>query len=172
MRASLSQFTALLLAGFLFGCASSEPRHPAASEPPAIVIYQTPDYPMPSYDSEFHGGLVVALWRDGRMVRATRLNAVGKFYVEGFVKPALREEFFVSLGTCKALQLLECGGIPVDAASETITVRRDGKTSRWTRVLPDKQSAWCEFESGLMSLPLSDSQSLGLMEVERINLYK
>jgi hypothetical protein len=140
--------------------------HPALSEASAIVISQAPDYPMPGHDSEFHGGLVVKLWRDGHMIRAARLDSVGRAYVEGFVEQAPREEFFASLGECAVMRLPEGGGVPVDAASETITIRQDGKTSRWARPLPDKQSAWCEFESRLMSLPLSDSQSIELKKVE------
>jgi hypothetical protein len=169
MRASLLLFAALLLAGFPCGCALNEPHHPVTSEPPAIFISQIADYPMPDYPSEFHFGVVVKLWRDGRMVRATRLDTVGKSYVQGFVKPAAREEFFASLGTNAAMKLPEGGDLVVDSASETITVRRDGKTSKWIRTLPDKQSVWREFESRLMGLPLSDSRSLDLKEVESMS---
>jgi len=169
MRTSLLKFAALLLAGFLFGCASSEPHHSASSEPPAIVISQAPDYPMPDSGSAFHGGLVVKLWRDGRIVRATRLDTVGRSYVSGFVKPASCDEFFASLGASAAMHLPEGGELVVDSASETITVRRDGKTSTWYRTLPDKQSAWREFESRLMDLPLFDSRSLNLKEVESMS---
>lgn len=141
MRASLLQFVALLSVGILCGCNPSKTHHSVLSESPVIIISQVPDYPIPGHDSEFHGGLVVKLWRDGRIIRAARLDSVGRTYVEGFVEQASREKFFASLGTCAALQFPEGGGVPVDSASETITVRLDGKTSRWTRTLPDKQSA-------------------------------
>ena len=170
MRVTLSQFAVLLLAGFVCGCVSNEPNQLATSEPPAICIYQIGDYPMPDYPSVYHFGVVVKLWQDGRMVRATRLDTVGKFYVQGFVKPAAREEFFTKLGASAALQLPEGGDIAVDSASETITVRRNGRTSKWYRNLPDKHSAWREFESRLMSLPLSDIRSIDLKEVESMNL--
>ena len=71
------------------------------------------------------------LWRDGRIVRATQLDTVGKSYVTGFVKSAACDEFFASLGASAAMQLPAGGGIPVDSAGETITVCRDGKTTTW-----------------------------------------
>ena len=168
MRVPWLQFAALLLAGFACGCVSSAPNHLATSEPPAICIYQIGDYPMPDYPSAFHFGVVVKLWQDGRMVRATRLDTVGKSYVQGFVKPSAREEFFTELGASAALQLPEGGELVVDSASETITVRRNGKTSKWYRNLPDKHSVWREFESRLMNLPLSDIRSIDLKEVESL----
>jgi len=158
----------LLLAGSVIvvlfaGCSAPVVRGPSQ---PVIIVSQTPGYPMPGYDSEFHWGLVAKLWRDGRMIRATRLDTVGKCYVEGFVVPASRERFFTSLGASAAMQLPEGGDLIVDSASETITVRRDGKTSKWYRTLPDKHSVWRDFESRLMDLPLADSRNLDLKEVE------
>ena len=169
MHAPLLQFAALLLAGCLCGCDSNEPHHLASSEPPAIVISQAPNYPMPGHDSEFHGGLVIKFWRDGHMIRAAGLDTVGKSYIEGFVGQAPRDKFFASLGASAAMQLSEGGELVVDSASETITVRRDGKTSKWYRTLPDTQSAWREFELRLINLPLSNSRSLDLKEVESMS---
>lgn len=157
-----------LLAGFVFvvllaGCSAPVVRGPSQ---PVISISQTPGYPMPGYDSAFQGGLVVKLWPNGRVIRASRLDMVGKSYVEGFVTPVSRERFFASLGASAAMQLPEGGDLIVDSASEIITVRRDGKTSTWHRTLPDNHSVWREFESRLMDLPLADSRSLDLKEVE------
>ena len=164
MRASLPLPAGFVFVVLLSGC--SAPHRQPSSEPPAIVISQAPDYPMPGHDSEFHGGLVIKFWRDGHMIRATRLDTVGKDYVEGFVPQASCNKFFASLGRSAAIHLPIGGGIPVDAACESITVRWDGKTSQWARPLPDKQSAWSEFELWLMSLPLSDCHRLDLKTVE------
>jgi hypothetical protein len=172
MRAPSFQFASLLLAGFLCGCAPSQSSRPALSESPAIIIRQYPDYPMPGRDSDFPGGLVVALWRDGRMIRPTRPDAVGKSYVEGFVSVAQREEFFTFLSTSAALRVPEGGGVPVDSASESIIVRRDGKMSRWARALPDTQSAWREVELRLAGLPLQESRSMEWDAVRSASWYE
>jgi hypothetical protein len=160
MRASLFQFALLLLAGLLCGCGSDEPRRPAVSEPPAIIMTQYPDLPMPGRGSDFPGGLVAALWCDGRVIRPVRPDAIGKSYVEGATSSAEREAFFVFLNASAATRISEGGGIPVDAATEFITISRDGKMSRWTRILPDMQSPWCEVESRLMSLPLHNRHNV------------
>jgi hypothetical protein len=119
-----------------------------------IVIRQYPDYPAAGRGSKFKGGLVAALWRDGRMVRPKNSEAVGESYVEGWVSSAQREEFFDFLSASPAVRAPECGGSPVDAAGQYITIRRDGRASRWSRVLPDAQSAWRDVESRLLKLPL------------------
>lgn len=164
-----SQLFSLLLATMLVGCASS-PTQPsrAFSDAPVVVIYQYSDYPTAGHGSKFPGGLVAALWRDGRMIRPASPDAVGKSYVGGVVSPAERGAFLAFLGSSPALRVPEGGGIPVDAASQSITVRRDATTSKWTRVLPDTQSAWREVEARLLGLPLEDAGAVDCRVAEKL----
>ena len=148
MRTSLPILTVFVLLTFLLGC--SAPRRQASSEQPAIVIDQSPDYPMPDRGSVFPGGLVAALWRDGRMIRFT---AIGKSYVEGVVAPQQREEFFSYISTA-VKRAPKVDGIPLHVATQSIVIRSDGRTSEWTRILPDTESVWREVELRLLSLPL------------------
>jgi hypothetical protein len=172
MRAPLFPFACVLLVGLLFGCTPEKPPPSALSGAPAIIIRQYPDYPMPGRDSDFPGGLVAALWPDGRIVRPTDIHVVGKSYVEGVVSVGERKAFFTFLSTSAAVRIPEGGDIPLHAATESITVRLDGKTSRWTRLLPDTQSAWREVEARLMSLPLQDSHRVTWQAIRSASWYE
>jgi hypothetical protein len=162
MRALSPIFTVFLLLMLLLGC--SAPHHQTTSEPPAIVIHQLPDYPMPGRDSDFPGGLVAALWRDGRLIRATD---IGKSYVEGVVPRVQREQFFSFLGTAVG-DAPKIDGIPLHVATQSITVRSDGRTTDWTRILPDTDSVWSNVQSQLLRLPLQNSHTLDSAEVESL----
>ena len=167
-----AQLVSLLLVGIVAGCASSPPeRAGALSEAPAIVIRQYADYPMPGRGSEFASGLVAALWRDGRMIRPASADAIGKSYVEGVVSPAQRDAFFAFLSGSAAVRAPEGGGIPVDGAAQSITVRRDGVAATWTRGLPDTQSAWREVVPRLLALPMHGSRPVAWAAVRSASWY-
>lgn len=160
------------LTAFFSGCTSTSTVQSRTSpEAPVIVIRQYPDYPPPGRGSRFQGGLVAALWRDGRMVRPTSPESVGKSYVEGWVSSAQREEFFDFLSASPAVRAPEGGGFPVDAAGQSITIRRDGKVSRWTRGLPDTQSAWRDVQSRLQKLPLEAGRAVEWEAVRNSRWY-
>lgn len=135
---------------------SSPPHHQTDSESPAIVVYQYPDYPSLERGSEFPGGLVAAMWRDGRLIRATSANRVGESYIEGVITPPQRDELFRFL-TDSIEHAPKVDGIPLHFATQSITFRSENRTSKWIRILPDKESVWSQVESRLMSLPLQDS---------------
>jgi hypothetical protein len=166
MRTSLPVVGVLLLATFLAGCKA--PYRKSASGPPAIVIRQESGYPLPGRDSDFPEGLVAALWNDGRLVRSTSATAVGKSYIEGFITSQHREEFFSFLNTSIG-RAPRFEGITVDAASQSFLVRSEGRTSEWTRVLPDTNSILSVVEARLMSVPLKHSHAVdsGLADTVR-----
>jgi hypothetical protein len=165
-----SQFVSFLVAAILVGCASTPTEHlRASSDAPAIVIRQYPDYPMPGRDSEFPGGLVAALWRDGRVIRPATPDAVGKSYVEGAVAAQQREEFFSFLSTA-VVRAPKTEDIPLHVATQSITIRSDG-TSKWTRILPDTASVWREVESRLLALPIQSSHTVDWAAVRSSSWY-
>ncbi len=150
---------------FLLGCSASHRQ--VSSATPAIVIDQSPDYPMPDHGSDFPGGLVAMLWRDGRMIRSTAPAAVGKSYVEGVVAPQQCEEFFsyVSVVVKRAPKI---DGIPLHVATQSIIIHGDGHTSEWLRILPDTKSVWREVELRMLSLPLTRSNAVDPRAVENL----
>ena len=158
MRAPFLLLAAFLFTAVLVGC--NAPRRLSSTEPPALVVYQLPDYPMPGRDSDFPGGLLAAFWRDGRMIRSTGPKAVGKTYVEGVIMPPETEEFFRFLSTIAIVRAPQNVAIPVEAATQDITIRSEESTSHWTRVLPDTTSVWREVELRLFSLPLQHSHAV------------
>src|SRR4051794_22046338 len=100
MRTRLPQFICGVLAMLAIDCSAAD----TSNSPPTIVIRQYPDYPAAGRDSRFPGGLIGALWRDGRMIRPTGSNTIGKSYVEGLVSAADREKFFAFLRQSSALR--------------------------------------------------------------------
>ena len=165
-----SQLACFLLAAICFGCASTPTEQPrASSDAPAIVIRQYPDYPIPGRDSEFPGGLVAALWHDGRVIRPATPNAVGKSYVEGAVGAQQREEFFRFLSTA-VVRAPKTEGIPLHVATQSIKIRTDG-TSKWTRILPDTGSVWREVESRLFTFPMQNSHTVDWAAVRSSSWY-
>ena len=172
MHTPLAQLACALLTTLLLGCATPRvDRDEVSSNAPAIVIRQYPDYPAAGHGSVFPGGLIAALWSDGRMVRATGSNTVGKFYVEGSVSSAERDAFFAFLSGSPAVRAPEGGGFPVDGAGQYITVRRDGRASTWVRLLPDAQSAWREVELRLLSLSLQGSHAVDWETLRKSRWY-
>src|SRR5438128_1166958 len=123
MRTSLPRVAVFVCAGFFAAC--SAPRPQAPFELPVVVIAQTEDYPLPGRDSNFPGGLVAAMWRDGHMIRSTSLKSVGKSYIEGIVPPQQRDAFFsfLSTGTNRAPKI---DGFPLHVATQSITIRSSG----------------------------------------------
>ena len=65
-----------------------------SNAPPVIVIRQHSDITFDTNGPRFPGGLIAALWSDGRMIRPAGSNTVGKSSVEGVVSAADRERFF------------------------------------------------------------------------------
>src|SRR5437868_3719212 len=106
------QFVGFLFVAMLAGCTSSQTDQPlAVLDAPIIVIRQYPDYPSDN-GAEFEGGLVAALWRDGRIIRPDHHDAIGKSYVEGVVSRPQSDAFFAFLDSSTAVRLTKDGGIP------------------------------------------------------------
>ena len=141
------------------------PHRQASFALPAIVIDQLPDYPC-RIVVQISGGLVAALWRDGRMIRSTSPRAVGKSYVEGTVASQQCDEFlsFLSAATVRAPKI---DGIPLHVATQSITIR-SGDTSEWARILPDSESVWRDVESRLFDLPLQHSRAVDSSVAENL----
>ncbi len=102
---------------------------------------------------------MAALWRDGRLIRATASSTVGKSYVQGVVAPKQREEFFSFIGTATR-GAPKIDGVPLHGATQSITIRTENRASEWTRTLPDTESVWAQIQSRLLSLPLHNTHAI------------
>lgn len=167
------QLVVALVAVYLLGCKTATPElvpNPPNSYgsggEPVFVIYQMPDYPSPGRGSHFPGGLVAALWSDGRIIRPKQAGAVGASYVAGSVPDKERADFLDFLSESKALKLPHYPGTPVHAADQSIVIRWKDHMERWTRVLPDEASAWFEVEKRLWKLPVVSVKSIHKGEIE------
>lgn len=150
-------FAALACAGF-----AAE----KTNAPPVMVVLQFPDYPG-AKGSRFPGGLIAALWSDGRLIRPTASNTIGKAYVEGVVSAADREKFFAFLKESAALRNQPADGeaIPLHEAYQAVTLYKDGKITRWRRPLPDRKAGFSELQERLWALPLTGQRPADLTAV-------
>ena len=164
LRAVLRQFIFAFLAVLSFRCVTAE----ISNSVPTLVVRQYPDYPT-ARGSRFPGGLIAALWSDGRMIRPTGSNTVGKSYVEGMVSASDLDKFFGFFTNSVALrnQTADGEGIAFHAAYQVITVRRDGKRFRWMRPLPDRKAGFYKVEEGLWNLPLQAERPVDPRAFER-----
>jgi hypothetical protein len=146
MRTPLSYFLGITLAALTFTCLAAE----TTNTSPVIVISQFPDYPGPA-GSRFPGGLIAVLWSDGRIIRPAGSNAVGRAYVQGIVSASERDKLFAFLKQSAVLSHPPADekGIPIHRAFQIITLRRDGKQSKWKRFLPDGKTGFHEVEERL-----------------------
>src|SRR4051812_27314471 len=62
---------------------------------PFVFVYMFPKYPLPGEDVV--GGLKVAVWQDGKAVRARSTAEVGKAYIQGRLKPEQVDEVVHSI---------------------------------------------------------------------------
>lgn len=148
--------TALACAGF-----AAE----STNAPPVMVVLQFPDYPG-AKGSHFPGGLIAALWSDGRLIRPTGSNTIGKAYVEGVVSAADREKFFAFLKESAALRNQpDRESIPLHEAYQTVTLYKDSKITRWRRPLPDRKAGFSELQERLWALPLTGQRPADLTAV-------
>jgi hypothetical protein len=169
MRTPLSCLLGVAFAVGVLGSHAAETRN----APPVIVIRQHSDLKFAGRGPQFPGGLIAALWSDGRMIRPAGSNTVGKSYVEGVVSAADREKFFAFLNESSALRNQE-GGFEgtLHAAYQVVTVYREGKRSQWTRPLPDRKAGFYQIEERLWSLPIKGQRPVDWQAVRRSSWYE
>lgn len=94
---------------------------------PFVFIYVTPaytrDYPV--------AGVLVAVWADGTVVRATTEAEVGKSYVRGRLDREQVQQVRRMIGESDVLKMHEGGSLIVDAKAENLTVRWGKVTRTW-----------------------------------------
>lgn len=165
VRMLYQRLSASLIVSSLLGCSGG---HRAdIPEEPAIIIRQLPDYPSPDRGFEFPGGLVAAFFADGRMVRATAADEVGRSYVEGMVNAPQCDVLLQSIRIV-AKRVTKSEGIVMHAASQYIRIRTMDGESEWTRTMPDRGSSWSNLQAQLFDVPLTDRHPLALAAAEKL----
>jgi hypothetical protein len=92
---------------------------------PFVFVYMSPKYPLPGEDVV--GGLKVAMWRDGRVVRARSASEVGRAYIRGRLRPEQIDELIHSIERTGILATQPGGLIPHHAAYDTLKIRTRGE---------------------------------------------
>ncbi len=124
------------------------------ADKPLLVIWQQSEYPVPGQEFRVPSGLVAAIWRDGRVIRATTKKLVGQTYIEGRALPKQFEELLGLLTSSGTLGHPNDVALVPDSASRNITIRHEGKHHTWTHTLPDRDPLLNDIETRTWDLPL------------------
>ncbi|MFY9821883.1 MAG: hypothetical protein WAM82_10905 [Thermoanaerobaculia bacterium] len=158
---SALSFFSLLLAS----CSLGPFRSVSTLEPPLLFVRQLGEYPAPGEPSHFATGLLVALWPDGRILRATSAQTVARRYFEGEVPPADLASFLAFLET-SGLEKREEGGVIIPHnAQRQITLRSGGRTVTFLESLPEPRDPILrDLTQRLMALPAGRKRSVRWIE--------
>lgn len=101
--------------------------------PPLFLMWHFPAYPAP--DSQVDAGLLAAVWRDGRVVRARSESDIGRVYVEGLLsEKQLAETRRFLAENIPVLRREQADTVPDDAGFDTFYVRSDRDVEKWSFV--------------------------------------
>lgn len=167
IRRVLPLIALFTLVGTGTGCAYGPRSLPAppTSRPdvPFVFVYETSGFVLAADD---YGGVLVAVWPDGRVIRASSRHECGRSYVRTMLSPAQLNY------VCRAIVH---SGVPhskpdaplvVDAATEQVSVRRGRRFYRWihcpgftgTNNADSTNPQLTAAVDALMALPLNDPQ--------------
>jgi hypothetical protein len=160
------------LAGFitlLTGCGKSRNEAPGATLPgglpakevPIVTITQTPEFPKPGQFVQYPRGLVAALWKDGRIVRAVDPLSVGnpKSYVSGTVSQQDRDEFIAFLKSDEVMKAPKKPHLRLHSATLQTTILTDTGKEKWVAEVPNDKSIWVEVRKRMLNLPLKEGKA-------------
>ncbi len=116
----------------------------------------------PAFSPDAISGLLVAVWNDGRILRAKSDADIGKSYLRGTLTPQQLHEVRDALGKSKVLSSHQAGGLIVDAMSEWLFVRWGDAVQYWshspgyknTNNAPESDVRITKLHQQLMTLPL------------------
>lgn len=132
-------FVGILLLSCIHGCEQREslddlgnsdksiPNGPAGV--PFVFIYVTP-----AYSEEIQpGGVLLAIWKDGKIIRAKTEADLGKSYIKGRLTGDQLMQVRRILAKSGVLQTPRSGGLIVDARAEWLVVRWGRTVRAWTQ---------------------------------------
>ena len=96
---------------------------------PFIFLYRFPKYPVPG--EQMVSGLVVAIWQDGRVVRAKSEAQVGCSYVQGTLTEAQLADTIAIIEKSGILKDTAESFVTMDAGYESIIIRTSGQIITW-----------------------------------------
>jgi|GEM_PF-4188425 len=122
---------------------------------PFTFVYMYPKYPLPGEDVV--GGLKVAVWQDGTVVRARSTAEVGKAYIQGRLKPEQLDKVVRSIERAGILATRPDESSPMHAASDVLKIRTRGGPVAWSHSVPAKENAQVkQIEEMLATIDISD----------------
>jgi hypothetical protein len=98
------------------------------STDPFIYIYMSPKYPLPGEDVV--GGLKVAVWQDGKVVRARTTAEVGKSYIQGKLRPEQLNDLIRLIEQSGILATQPNESSPLHEATDVLKIRTRGGLGR------------------------------------------
>ena len=121
---------------------------------PFVYVYMYPKYPAPG-DVEVVGGLKVAVWQDGKVMRTRSDAKVGKAYIEARLRPEQLNDL---------MRLIERSGIlatppddsgPLHSASDGLKVRTLRGLQAWSQYAENIGPVVRQVEDALVAIEIS-----------------
>jgi hypothetical protein len=131
--------------------------NPVPSGLPLLIISQTPEMARPGQFVQNPRGLVVAVWRDGRMIRCVDPSTVGKSYVTGTIDSKERDALLQYLESNDIKNAPKVPHLRLHTATLVSTLRLGNDKEKWTTELPDDKSVWPRLRTRLLGVPMSGS---------------
>jgi hypothetical protein len=129
----------------------------ARSTVPFVYICMYPKYP--GDDEEVVGGLKVAVWQNGTIVRIRSAAEVGKAYIQGRLRPQQLDEL---------VRLIESSGILTTKSNETSPMHQESDFLRirtrlglqvWSHTVPNAENAKVkQIEDVLMAIDIPQAE--------------
>jgi hypothetical protein len=123
----------LILAFNGSGCANgprSLPRPPSVRpDVPFVFVWEASGYVLPE---DNHTGVLIAVWSDGRIIRATNRDQCGRSYVRAMLSPTQLHDVCRAIEQSGVLRSRPNLPILVDFSTEQLSVRRGRRFYEWT----------------------------------------
>jgi hypothetical protein len=122
---------------------------------PFLYIYMYPKYPGPG--EEVIGGLKVAVWQDGKVVRTRSAAEVGKAYIEGRLRPEQLNQLVRLIERTGILATPPDDTSPMHQASDFLKIRTRSGLLIWSHTVPNAENALVkQIEDSLMAIDIPD----------------
>jgi hypothetical protein len=131
---------------------------------PFLFIHMTPDYPAPN--RRLVSGVIIAIYPDGRIIRAASESTIGESYIRGHLSPENLAQARRILHDSGLLSTKPGGSLVVDAAAEHVGIRYGARVTSWAHSPGFENSNNSDstnpritrLKNHLLALPLEDAR--------------
>lgn len=136
---------------------------------PWLVVRQFPEYPAPGRTVRYAPGLVIAIWRDGTVLRATDRANIGIAAVRGKLPALQMKGVMMRFNRAWFDRLAKtCEDLVLHASSEAITVRLTETTIRLECSQNVGNDDLDQFNSLLWDLRIKSATAIDLHEAQNV----